>query len=161
MSAPYQKHSKTSKEAADSLMTAETMGANIIEIMTQHAPNGMTADELALNATIRQRHPTIQSGTVSARLTGLEDDGKVCQTKHTRMTRNNRPAHVWKLKEDAQPDEIIASRKTEREQNRETIEMAANFLSGLVKSKSLKFEAAAARCLELSDALNSMLNKKS
>ena len=137
------------------------MEDDIINLLELSGTAGMIGDEISLTECIIRKHPTVQSGTIAARLRGLELKGLVVQTVHKRQTRNDRMAHVWKLLKHSVPSEVIASEeKSEREQNRETIEMAANFLSGLVRSKALKFSASEARAQEISDMLFSMLKKK-
>jgi aspartate-semialdehyde dehydrogenase len=105
MTQPYQKHSDTSRMAAESLETAETMEGEILALLASAGAEGMIGDDIAL--VLAKSHPTLQSGTIAARLRGLELKGKACQTIHTRLTRNNRQAHVWKLPEHTLKMEVL------------------------------------------------------
>jgi len=104
MTAPYQRHSRTSKEAAERLETARTLEADIL-IYLASAIQGLTGDEL--HQLLESKHIGLQAGTISARLRGLEIKGDIFKTKHTRTTRMNRSANVWKSKVWTSPDEIL------------------------------------------------------
>ena len=159
MTQPYQKHSDTSRMAAESLETAETMEGEILALLASAGAEGMIGDDIAL--VLAKSHPTLQSGTIAARLRGLELKGKACQTIHTRLTRNNRQAHVWKLPEHTLKMEVLpAQDKPEKERNRELIEATAFFLQGLVKSGAIKYVAHHDRCHQLSCELFKMLERK-
>ena len=85
--APYQKHSETSKEAAESV-NAEKQRANILSIIIKNGDIGAIGDELA--AYLKEI-----PGTVSARLIELERAGSIVRTNRKRTTRRNRNAFVY------------------------------------------------------------------
>lgn len=89
----FQAHSDTSREAAERLTTAEDMESRIYALLDTYE-SGWTCDELAAYLS-EHGYPSIQAGTVSARLRGLETKGRAVQSLETRQTRANRPAHVW------------------------------------------------------------------
>lgn len=100
----FVKHSETSRYAADNLTTAEKVADDIVSWL-EFYPDGRTADELRDDLAVR--HKDIQSGTVAARLRGLDLVHRVCKTTTKRKTRNNRPAHVYKLPKYSMPSEVI------------------------------------------------------
>ncbi len=99
------KISDTSREAFQNLASTETMEDEVLALLKEAGPQGMIADDIAL--ILAKSHENLQSGTIAARLMGLEIKGKACQTIHTDLTRNNRPAHVWKLPEFTSEKEVV------------------------------------------------------
>jgi len=89
MNTPYQKHSETSKEAANSASTKKAR-EQIFEVLNYRAARGATADELSQLLDIDQN-------TVAARLRGMQLDGVMIRTLVKRKTRYNRDAHVCVL----------------------------------------------------------------
>lgn len=83
----YQKHSETSKEAAESV-NAEKQRANILAIIIKSRTIGVIGDELAADL---KEIP----GTISARLIELEREGLIVRTNLKRTTRRNRNAFVY------------------------------------------------------------------
>lgn len=89
----FQAHSDTSREAAARLQSAESMEKDIFAVLDAY-DSGWTGDELAEYLDTRG-HAGVQTGTIAARLRGLELKGMAVKTKETRPTRSNRQAHVW------------------------------------------------------------------
>jgi len=89
----FQAHSDTSRAAAERLQSAESMERDIFDVLDAY-DSGWTGDELAEYLETRG-HAGVQTGTVAARLRGLELKGLAVKTKETRLTRSNRKAHVW------------------------------------------------------------------
>lgn len=85
--APYQKHSETSKEAAE-LLNPENLRNDIKLKIDSRGDFGFTGDELSSLL-------KIVPGTVSARLIELERKGLIVRTTKTRLTRFNRRACVY------------------------------------------------------------------
>lgn len=90
----YQRHSDTSREAADKLTGQGLQHRLILEAMTRNGMKGLTIDEAAAMLTDHlERH--IHSGTAAARMGELEKAGKVCKTPQRRKTRSGRNAVVY------------------------------------------------------------------
>ena len=104
--AGFQKHSRTSRAAADALTSQHSMEADIFRYL-EHYPSGFTADEL--HEALLDKHPGVQHGTIAARLRGLELKGQIKKTKETRLTRNRRQAQVWKHPKHVTADDLIAA----------------------------------------------------
>lgn len=89
MTAPYQKHSKTSKDAAEKVDVGqqEAIAYGIIKRL-----GGATGDKIAelMNVPI---------GTASARIVGLRDKGFIETTEKREMTRSGRYGFVHMVKE--------------------------------------------------------------
>lgn len=152
-SAPYQKHSETSREAAEKLYSAENLRAQILDEIRHRKADGRTGDELS-------EWFGLAPGTISARLIELERAGDIVRLDQTRKTQSNRKAYIYIAKEFVDNSmKILDPVESQRAKNRETIEMAANFLSGLVKAQELKSNAYTKRAQELSDQLNKMLER--
>ncbi len=83
----YQKHSKTSKQA-DELANKTTMAAKINSYIGSSKTIGKTIDEVAAFF-------NIQTGTASARIIGLQNQGHIIKTSNTRQTRAGRSANIY------------------------------------------------------------------
>lgn len=104
--AGFQKHSKTSRMAADELTSQHSMEDDIFRYL-EFYPSGFTADEL--QEALTDKHPGVQAGTIAARLRGLELKGRIKKTKETRLTRNRRQAQVWKHPKHVKAEDLIAA----------------------------------------------------
>jgi len=135
--AGYQKHSSTSKEAADRLTSMKTMEDDIISILKNY-PYGLIADELV--DYLKPDYPTTHQGTVAARLRGLELKGKAVKTDATRKTRNDRPAHIWVHPDNTSKSGFAPRRKkaTKETAYREALEKAERFMSTNGYGKDMK-----------------------
>ena len=100
----FQKHSDTSRAAADAMTSQHSMEDDIFRYL-EHYASGFTADEL--HECLLDKHPGVQAGTIAARLRGLELKGRIRKTKETRLTRNRRQAQVWKHPRHVQESELI------------------------------------------------------
>lgn len=89
----HQAHSDTSRKAADRLTTANSMEKDIYDLLDNYE-SGWTGDELTVNLQNRG-YPSVQTGTIAARLRGLELKGKAVRSEDTRETRAGRDANVW------------------------------------------------------------------
>lgn len=85
---PYQKHSETSRMAAEQCSTVESLSALIWEEFKKVGHYGLIADEIAVKY-------KIQAGTVAARFRGLEQEGAIVKTTNKRKTSRDRWAHVY------------------------------------------------------------------
>lgn len=88
----YQAHSRTSQAAAESINT-ESMENFIVCCLSQCGKLGATADEL--QQLVMREWPTVQAGTVAARLRGIELKGWAVRLDETRETRAGKAAFVW------------------------------------------------------------------
>lgn len=89
----FQAHSETSRKAAERLTTSDSMEKDIYALLDAYS-NGWTGDELAQYLDTRG-YPGVQTGTVAARLRGLELKGRAVKLQEARPTRSGRAAHVW------------------------------------------------------------------
>lgn len=92
---PYQRHSDTSKAAAESMVSeSATQRGNILNYMRQLVKNGfndgLTIDEAA-------ERFNLQTGTASARMGELEKIGIIKKTDLVRKTRSGRNARVYRF----------------------------------------------------------------
>lgn len=94
----FQAHSATSRAAAEQLHSINTMEGQILDRLAI-SEVGWTADELHQH--LETLWPSIQSGTVAARLRGLQLKGKIVKGAVERKTRSGRLANEWWLKETA------------------------------------------------------------
>lgn len=94
----FQSHSDTSRRAADECQTINTMEGQILDRLSI-TEVGWTADELHQH--LETLWPDVQSGTVAARLRGLQLKGKIVKGAAERKTRSGRMANEWWLKEYA------------------------------------------------------------
>lgn len=104
----FQKHSSTSRAAAEQLTTAGSMEHDIYQLLDEWGPAahivpGYTGDELTerLEAP-HYGYAGVQTGTIAARLRGLELKGLAVKLEETRPTRSNRQAHAWVSKRIAE-----------------------------------------------------------
>ena len=88
----YQKHSSTSKAAAESVApTAATMRDKVIRLLG-HSADGFTIDQIAVFL-------KCQTGTASARMRELELSGLITKSDKTRLTRAKKSSKIYYLKE--------------------------------------------------------------
>lgn len=94
MTNPYQAHSTTSREAAEALTSVDSMEGVILAYLNE---GEYTGDDLTniLNSMHSDEFNDVQTGTVAARLRGLELKEKVIKLRHTRLTSKGRKAHLW------------------------------------------------------------------
>jgi len=107
MSNPYQKHSATSKEAAEKLTTADTLRNWIFQDIRIHAEYGRTGDELA-------NQFACAPGTISARLIELERAGLIVKNGKTRLTESRRNAAVYVVATGKERDSFPCKPATKR-----------------------------------------------
>jgi len=105
---PYQKHSQTSKEAANRNVRAPQQEAIIFALIASGGTQGMCAYELCNRTCIR-------AGTVSARLRGLELKGSIVKTKRTRTSpESNRAQSVYVTTAFATPEDTLKAKERSR-----------------------------------------------
>ena len=93
MSAPYQKHSSTSREAAELIEPrAGTIRAQVLDIIRIHGHNGMTDEELLSVS-------GLNASTGRPRRVELTQSGLVVDSGRERRTKSGRNAVVWVAKE--------------------------------------------------------------
>lgn len=101
--APYQRHSRTSRNAAgDITPSATTLRAKVMEFIISCGIDGATDDEMQV---CLDMNPSTQR----PRRIDLWHAGLVFDTGRTRQTRSNRKATVWaaaEFKPRKAPDEI-------------------------------------------------------
>ena len=94
VSAPFQSHSPTSREAAESI--APDLGRleqMVFDALRGAGTWGRTCDELEVLLDMKHQ-------TASARLIGVEQQGAICKLARTRLTRSGRNAAVYVIKAD-------------------------------------------------------------
>lgn len=119
--AGFQKHSETSRKAADELTSQHSMENDIFRYLEEY-PSGFTADEL--QEALTDKHPGVQAGTIAARLRGLELKGRIKKTRETRLTRNRRQAQVWKHPKHVKAEDMIAAQPV-KSLNRDEVDDSA------------------------------------
>lgn len=87
----YQKHSETSREAAEKLETGDTLRAAVYEDIEFWKKHGRIGDEIAENL-------STPSAVIAARLRELETMGRIIKTDGKRLTRSRRSANVYVTK---------------------------------------------------------------
>ena len=92
MTLPYQKHSETSRQAAEENTTAATLREKIFQMIKDSGQHGMIADE------VRQRINKSSNSTIP-RLVELNRAGRIVKLQETRKTRSNRNANVYVVPE--------------------------------------------------------------
>jgi DNA-binding MarR family transcriptional regulator len=95
----YQKHSDTSRAAAETNTTANMQRIKIYEYIFNKDAYGATGDELS-------EYFNIVPGTISARLRDLECDGVIVKTLNRRKTRFEKMATVYVSKDIAEKRNI-------------------------------------------------------
>jgi len=101
---PYQKHSETSKEAAEDNTTSLSVRGKIFGILVQADRRGVIADEL------KPMFP--ESARVQTRLKELCDLGQVVKLDKTRETSYGRNANIYIAKIYQVSDDKLATEKT-------------------------------------------------
>jgi len=97
----YQRHSATSREAADRVgKTLDRTEQQIVDWMALRGAQGATIDEVAVYLE-EIRGERVNTGTASARMRGLEKATRVVKTTAKRATRTGFGAHVYLLPEFA------------------------------------------------------------
>ena len=126
--AGFQSHSATSRDAAENLTTQHSMEGKILAFMEAYQ-SGWTGDEL--QEMLIKDFPTVQTGTIAARLRGLELKKLIVKTSEVRKTRNNRDAYVWKHPKHVKPHEALAPQSETSINNEAVRELAQLFYDAL------------------------------
>jgi len=130
MSAPYQAHSQTSREAAQTLSNAEKSREKVLRVIRDSQWSGLTNDEVS--------EVFLKTGSYfSPRLIELERAGKIVKLIDTRKTRANKNANIYVATEYRSGREIIVplaqkpKSKTKELQDRiKKLEKALYFIEG-------------------------------
>jgi len=101
---PYQRHSETSKEAAEKKTDAKDDRRTILGMIYAVKLDGLTNDEISLRM-------GRDSSFYSPRLIELERSGDIVKLKQTRKTRSNRNANVYVFRNCVVDREIIPVKK--------------------------------------------------
>ena len=104
MTLPYQKHSETSKRAAERNTTAANIRSEVLAIIINSHFEGCISDEIA---EMMDKVPNM----IASRLQELELAGFIIKLTETRKTRSNRNANVYVARNYIACRETLAPKK--------------------------------------------------
>ena len=127
MTLPYQKHSQTSKEAAEKNTTAANIRSDVLAIIINANFEGCISDEIA---DLMDKIPNM----IASRLQELETAGLIVRMTKTRKTRSKRNANIYVGRNYLQGRETLKPKKI---LNREATENLARQLMQLIRENSI------------------------
>ncbi len=133
---PYQKHSKTSRNAAESNVTANAHRDKIYNLIKDSGFIGCISDHLAKDL-------KLVPNAVASRLGELEQDKKIVRLEDTRKTRSNRNANIYVLPEYVAGRNVLSPKEKnslkemqkEIDRLRDALEKIANSKDWFIQSR--------------------------
>lgn len=133
----YQRHSETSRMAAENLIDADGQIADVVKAFKDAGENGLTCDEAT--QIVREFRPMIENGTIAARMSRLKAEGVIYQKGEKRKTSRGHPAEVWVHIDHANMEHVeftLKSLSSKRNLKRDTLAIVADFLKECVDRKA-------------------------
>lgn len=127
MTLPYQKHSETSKQAAERNTTAANIRSEVLDIIINSHFEGCISDEIA---EMMDKVPNI----IASRLQELETAGLVVRLEATRKTRSKRNANIYVGRNYVEGRDTLAPKKSLNQKDTENL---ARQLMQLIRENSI------------------------